>query len=756
MPANGFSAYERSLLDAFASGVAWSPSYHQRWASRAAASDTARNIDYDPEAIAETLGRQGRAMTTIEAEVIRQALAGEIQTKDGGLFTIGARGALIKEGARIVGALDLSAIRFDRPIDFENCVFEGPIILRDAHLSRLSLRGSIFEQLDGKNVTIDGDLDLSGRPTDGGNAPICQEEGAPPIVRVDLVNARVDGDVSFIDRRIDSAGTGASYALELDAIEIERDLMLNRVNARGGVNLRGAKIRASIFADGATLRAAETDEGAQRGLALRLRSAEIGGSVNLRKPFSALGEVAIDGATIRGDFHCRGGAFNAGKNEDGQDHLNAIYADAVKVQRSVFLDAGFSAVGQVNFLAATVDGQFSCRSGSFLASRWSDAPKGAAIQAEAITIGSHLLLDGDFSAKGQVIFSYAKIGGGVSCKGGAFVASHSEANALTFELSTIDANLSLCDLKAFEGALSLKQAKAATLADDEGADGATTPQIISLDGFEYDRFTDGSHDNHCDLSRGTRISWLQKQPDCDLKESFKPQPWTHCANVLKRMGHVRDARLILNKRERSLLRSRKLNIFEWGSAAILGATSGHGYRNHLALLWMLGFWAVGWLLFAVANDAGLMRPATEEWVANQPLAEALGSDFGLSAELPDAYEPMAPAVYSIDVFLPIVDFYQSRYWLPRYTDEVTTAINVAETSPWLLDANQWFGLPPAIAEPMNLVVQPVMGGLAAALTWLFSISNFLKLWFWIEIVAGWALTTIAIAGLAGVLERDRR
>ena len=63
-------------------------------------------------------------------------------------------------------------------------------------------------------------------------------------------------------------------------------------------------------------------------------------------------------------------------------------------------------------------------------------------------------------------------------------------------------------------------------------------------------------------------------------------------------------------------------------------------------------------------------------------------------------------MYSIDVFLPIVDFHQEGYWLPGKTDGLIL----------------W--------------------------AWRY------KIWLWLEILFGCFLTTIAVAGLTELVKKD--
>lgn len=74
--------------------------------------------------------------------------------------------------------------------------------------------------------------------------------------------------------------------------------------------------------------------------------------------------------------------------------------------------------------------------------------------------------------------------------------------------------------------------------------------------------------------------------------------------------------------------------------------------------------------------------------------------------LPPDYPAFSAIVYSLDVFLPIVDLHQEDFWLPGKTD----------------------------------------GGWGWA--WRY------KVWMWIEILLGWFLTTLFIAGFTPLIRKD--
>jgi hypothetical protein len=89
----------------------------------------------------------------------------------------------------------------------------------------------------------------------------------------------------------------------------------------------------------------------------------------------------------------------------------------------------------------------------------------------------------------------------------------------------------------------------------------------------------------------------------------------------------------------------------------------------------------GWFIFYRASQGGVL-------VAVKP-------------ELRQAYPFFNPLIYSLDVFLPVVDLHQKSYWMP-----------VGPYSYW----TQWY--------------------------------------LWVHTLAGWILTTLAVGGLTGLIKRD--
>lgn len=217
----------------------------------------------------------------------------------------------------------------------------------------------------------------------------------------------------------------------------------------------------------------------------------------------------------------------------------------------------------------------------------------------------------------------------------------------------------------FAGALNLTNARAEVLQDapecwpGKGA--------LFLNGFRYRQI--GSLKGGATDAR-QRARWLLLQPDHDLGREFKPQPFEQLAKVLRETGHASDARRIGVLKQRMLRRAGKIawhmRPFHW----LFGVAVGYGYWTSRALLWLVLFVAVGAVLFDLAWRQGAMTPTRDgtltsvAWEKCLEEAPVLTAQCWTSRAPGEDYEPFSAALYSLDVFLPVIDLEQESAWSP--------------------------------------------------------------------------------------------
>ena len=190
----------------------------------------------------------------------------------------------------------------------------------------------------------------------------------------------------------------------------------------------------------------------------------------------------------------------------------------------------------------------------------------------------------------------------------------------------------------------------------------------------------------------TRLKWLALQRD------YHPQPYRQLAKVLRELGDEKGAVKILvaegDARYRQMrFPGRLLGIF-------LKYTIGYGHRPLLALFWSLGVVVIGWTMVSVGSRAGVMARG---WPEHKP------------AEATKSHEELHPLLYSLDTFLPVVDLHQEYYWWPDAT--MSGSVEV-------------FGRRITIS------------------------GRFLRHYLWLQIMAGWLLSGIFIAGVTGLIRND--
>jgi hypothetical protein len=117
-------------------------------------------------------------------------------------------------------------------------------------------------------------------------------------------------------------------------------------------------------------------------------------------------------------------------------------------------------------------------------------------------------------------------------------------------------------------------------------------------------------------------------------------------------------------------------------------------------MWSLAVIGLGWLMVTLGARARVMRAT---WPDAPPTSEAV------------AYEKLHPLLYSLEVFLPFVNLHQERYWWP--------------------DAN-------AHGDCIVLGRGLRMSGAV------------LRYYLWMQVIAGWLLSAIFVAGVTGLMRND--
>lgn len=385
----------------------------------------------------------------IRAEVLRSlllrlklpALENAVGKQPHDFRIIGAKSPIIEGKLDLVEAIGLEE-RSLPPLILKRAVFRGSaddgpdIDARHARMARLSLEDCRFKRIDLTNAKVGGDVDLLGvGPNDKGGCRIvaagCHVEGAfradgaqlkipnPGVTSpspaeahiryaLDLTNANIEGDISL---RCDSRTDGGTNHEPREIVGAAREAEQYRCfAAQGGVCLDLARVRGSVWLDGARLERMPAElEKAAEGYALHAHNCRIDGSLHMSanknhagtvERFRAFGCVSLMGARIYGNLECRGALLH----EVSESKINQLEVSSAQPDKD-----------------------------------WSDKEWSYSLNARDVIVGGDVLFQVSrlqqhgqrllFEAKSRICLSGADIGGELSCRGGRFLKKFDLDNA---------------------------------------------------------------------------------------------------------------------------------------------------------------------------------------------------------------------------------------------------------------------------------------------------------------------------------------
>jgi hypothetical protein len=586
-------------------------------------------------------------------------------------------------GAKIEGALDLTdcsgAGGAGLPaLALVECELPDLVDVSHARLARFSLKGSRLVRLVAIETQVDGELDLCDV------APL----GAPGLetLTAKLRGVRIDGDVLARGAKFARAVDSDDDALMLQGAEIAGNLLIDQgFEAFGCVWMQNARITGGMSCEGATL-LNRTEDGL--GEALNADAAEIA-NVLMRKA-KVEGLVRFNGARIMRDLDISEGA--SFKNE----FSIALMLGNAEIGGQIFGD-GAKIAGQLWLQSAAIARNLDLR-GAEITHR--TTPRGdtygRAIEGASMSVGGAALLQGA-NIKGEVFLADARIAGYLSFGGGRFINGGAWAirapnvrvgGNLTFKIADngfaplgqktvieggakfdrarIDGALGWTNLElrgpgpdgakgalfsfadaTIEGAVQARGlvtqqdaridasgASCAALDDDLKAGWGVDGARLDLEGFDYQRI-----DNRDEKWR-QRLHWLNRYGD-----RFSPQPFTHAAQVYARAGRREDARRILLAQHDKRTVVASAGPITWFLSSLFGIIAGYG----LAPIRIVRALA----LFLALGVAGVLTMNAQGALVTPRGAQCNGA--------------IEPALYAVDVALPVIDLGQESRCGPGRT-----------------------------------------------------------------------------------------
>jgi len=321
------------------------------------------------------------------------------------------------------------------------------------------------------------------------------------------------------------------------------------------------------------------------------------GPIFLRHGFHAEGEVDLKRATVGADLDCQGAIFI---KQHPKTHGFALNADRIKVAGNIFLKNS-KATGEVWLVGASVGGNLEVDNGIF------SNPGRRALTADGVTVAGYVFLRWGFTAMGEVRLLSATIGSDLDCRGAIFTPG-SKLNAERARISGefwwtgISDGSNSADTEHMNPNvwLDLTGASAASVTDDENS--WPRPGHLALNGFTYDRFEINAPRKACQ-----RLEWLRRQ---NSRQELATQPYEQLAKVFESEGDERGARQVRIAMENDLLPKLSWASYLWRQ--VLRGTVAYGYKPWRALWWAFGFVLFGYLAFALGYRAGVIAPTGKE------------------------------------------------------------------------------------------------------------------------------------------------
>jgi uncharacterized protein YjbI with pentapeptide repeats len=476
-------------------------------------------------------------------------------------------------------------------------------------------------------------------------------------------------------------------------------------------------------------------------------------------------DVGLPGAQIGGVLDCRGTKFTGD-----------LYAERISVSGSIFLSDGFTSQGaEINLVGAQIGGDLDCSGGTFINANHTTINLKDAKVTGSVFLAQDRTSEGKiipFKSEGTVNFDGAQIDGSLSCTG---VFSNPRGDALSAYRAVVKSGISLrdgftadgrvnlngvavegdfvCSGGDFQSAtLNLTDASVATLIDSglndtpPGLPVNSPPTIwprpsrLLVDGFIYGRI---SSEGPIEVDK--RLNWLALQP----QSPFYPRPYLQLAKVLRESGDDNGAKRVLIEMED---RARKNGAWAPIIRPLLRWTIGYGYDPLRAFWWAAGLSGLGWIIYRRSYLAGSISPSDKDAYA----------EFNKSGgKIPEHYPSFSPLIYSLENSLPLVKLGQGDKWQPHRPGmsgpmRIRSSSEFAYRIPWtqLLAKGQsrWQALLRQMTELWGHAprwVRSCFASLSATTT----APRFVMWFLWFQILLGWLLATLFVAGLSGIVHK---
>ena len=532
---------------------------------------------------------------------------------------------------------------------------------------------------------------LGADPDDSSNDPAHADEWpASRQIRASLIRwICVDREArSLIDPEgIRVVGARITGGLDLSLVNVPFPVVLRNCVFAEIINLSGAEI-ADLELDGSHTLGIHAS-----GLAVR-------NNLRMGKGFHAVGAIVLDHAKIGLDLDFGGATLRYSKSHGDPfpERLQAtLFAYLIQVGGNVWLNRRFVSYGAVDLGGARIGGNLHFDSGRFI------NPNNVAIAAPGASVDGVIYLagwgtDGDLEVTGVANFSFDRVANNFIVDHAKFLGAPDDNHGFVGTSMSVARSFTWRNVILQNGArLDLRDASVEALLDD--AQSWPAPGRLIIDGFTYNALeseagnrVDGQALDESDDRNAVnnRLRWLSLQPP-----GFYSQPYNELAKYYAGVGDDAAAVTVLVAEEDD--RYQRKGLLGRLSGDFLRATVGYGHRPLLAFNWSILVVLIGWVVVLMGKRAGVMRLT---WPENSPPPST------------DPFTGLHPLLYSLDVFLPFVNLHQEHYWWP---DESSKG-------------------------------ECTFAGRRITIR-----GSTLRLYLWLQIIAGWLLSAIFLAGITGLI-----
>lgn len=461
--------------------------------------------------------------------------------------------------ARVTGALDLTGLELDYPLELRRCFFDEEVHIDDARFPKLALSDCHLPALTANQLQTRGDVDLDGSHSRS----------------IELRGANIGGQLKLDGAHLSNK---RDCALNAEGAQVNGNLYCEKVQAEGEVRLTGAHIRGKLSVSGSQLTNPQDNADDERS-ALDADRAHIDRDFFCWHGVRIEGEVRLLGAHI-------GGCLSFDEAEIDNPSGDALATDGAQIYGDVTCRK-LRAMGQLHISGTHIRGQLNFSEAQL------DNKLMVALEASGARIDEDVLFqeppeDGSqepFRANGTLSFVSAEIGGSLIF--GEAVLSRPDGDALCLFQAEVG-HLVLPTRTSPDGIIDLRAARIASVRD-------AWPGLaykVKIDGLAYDTIAP--------VGTSARVAWV-----AGADEGFMPQPYEQLATVLRRSGRDDDARQVAITREQA-----RQETLRWPGKLLgrfLGATVGYGYKPGQGCWWLAGLFLIDWFVFTWGKENGHLR-----------------------------------------------------------------------------------------------------------------------------------------------------